>query len=702
MPQIKEYGNRVGVAGPQQQARASAGNTGNMLAQAGQQIAQAGNQVQDFHDRKDQYEAQKTYIAAQSQWIDKFNEMKQNISFNENEPEFTQKVNEEFDRFHSTLLEGKSGKGAEYLESQMSRLKLDLHNDAVQYQAVARGKHEREQLSVVFDQNSNRVRQDPSVMGKILQSEMEFVETNPYLPPEVKKEIANKRRQELWDKSLDGTVTALETNPKITIREVNGMIAQMSSETAGYKTNANPGEYDRNLTRLQKLKETLGEKHERQYISGFSETMQQMRKHGTETEGYQKNKYSEAEIRSMVRDPALQERMIDEQRGARAVAVQMTAMRDMPAEQVPAYLKSLEEKAKSSNDYSTDGDALAAAHHAFEVRMKALKEDPAGYASSVNTQVKNLQELAETDPTPENVAAYVEATITVQKRLNPGALPAILPQNRIGEIKAKLSAIGNSEQSATEGLSVIQAEVQRYGKYSPIAMRDLRAAGALNDAQFVAAQMVGRPEMKFMAEDLLRAGAQKPEDMKLPEGAKKNVIRQVDRSLAPLRATVSDQTYRAYANALEQLGLYQSAKTGNDASGSIDDMAKKMILDSYEFKDTYRIPKTVSAPAVERAASTTMRELDALPIVPPGSTIPLQKGDIRDRYLSNLKANAAWVNEGDDSGIRLVDEHGRTVMVERNGKVVPLSMSWSEAEAKSFNATKKKNMPYPGIVIPGP
>jgi hypothetical protein len=683
MPQIKEYNNRVGVAGPQGQAKASAGNMGNMLAQAGQQIAQAGNTIQDFNDKKDVYEAQKTYADAQSAWIDKMQEMKSNISFDENEPEFTAKVNEEFDKFHSQILDGKSGKGAEFLDAHMTKLKLELHNEATVYQAQARGQHEKGVLQQRFEENSNRVRQEPGIMPKLLETELGLINDNPYLPEPVKEQLRNERRQALMDKSIDGSVTLLETKKNVTIGEVDRMIGELSKDGAGYKENANPQMYDQGLTRLQRLKEHLTQKKDHESFIRFESDMDQI-----EFSGNDHGRWTEAEIRAKVSDSSTAERMIMRQAQARRVAQATSFVKDKPEGEVVKHLESLRQKAETSATPYEDMKSFTAAAQAFSRRQEMMKKDPAGYTMQVSTAVKGMYDNYAKEPTPENFSAYASAMVAEQKRLSPGIVPSLVTDEMAGQIKARLDSVGRSETGAGEALTVIESQIAAAGpKYWPIVVKDLKNAGALSDEHYVAATMYGKLSSRHVQEDLMRAAALKPEEIGADKDARDAAEADVKEALEDFKRTMGatpgeQKIYNSFEKALTKLALYKGA----DAE-QIKSYAQKIVNDSYEFKDTYRIPVDQSPSSVQQGVEAIQSSLDKLDIVPPPSS--LRDEDAKRRYMLNVKRSSTWITTGEGDGLKLVDEHGRDVLVREGDKVKPLRKTWAELRGVALETPRR-------------
>jgi hypothetical protein len=103
--------------------------------------------------------------------------------------------------------------------------------------------------------------------------------------------------------------------------------------------------------------------------------------------------------------------------------------------------------------------------------------------------------------------------------------------------------------------------------------------------------------------------------------------------------------------------------------------AKVVIMDNYDFSDTFRVPVSADLPAdtAENATRGALASMDFKDIAIPRGFASIE--DNRRQYADAIKNNGYWSTNGDETGLILMAPNG--VIVERvNGQVVELL--WDE------------------------
>lgn len=693
MAVIREYNRQVSAPGPVNFRRLSGSDIstlGQGLQTLGQVASGVSNEMAKYEQEKQTFEAQKKAMQEQADltvWMDE--QKKKAPAGGEG---FTNLIKEELDKRKQKMLdEAPSQYMRQQLDANVSGLHLASFKDAVHFESEMGARKQREDMENIFAQNNNIVRAKPGMASLFAAREAEMIATAPGLDNTFKEKWANDRRNQIYNSAFDGEVTALETGPQVTSGQVKQYLAQAKSEGSEWVKNSSPEAYQTNVKRLERLAETLNHKEQAQIFSDFDEKMDQIEKTGED-----KGDYSESWIKANVNDPLKAEAMIKRQAMSRNIAKASNFVKDAPIGDISNHLKKLEEDRKDTDKFHVVEAEYQATVQALNRRNQEFKQDPTGYTLSVSSAAQNVFKQFTDNPTPEMADQYAQTIKAEQQKLYPGVSPTLLTKDQIGSIASQMAAVTTDEKGAVEAVNVLQSQMNTWGKHWPIVAKDLRANKALTDEQYVAATMMDKPHYRYVAEDLVKASALKEADMKLPSGTKRNAQETVTEALAPLRETLGSmadgpEIYKSYHEAITKAILYKSHMTGADQSSLASDYANKIVLEGYDFAGSYRIPKNQDVSAIRSGVNGVMMKLDQFNITPP-KALPDAMGwtpreeDIKARYLTDLQRHARIVNNGDESGVRLVDLHGRQVMQQVDGKEVP--MKWTWAEIKTLRDTK--------------
>lgn len=705
MPRIQEYTRQVSPSGPTGRMIQADTRAQNALANVGNSIANFGQNVARWEDQRDTFEAQKQAVKLRDQLDKELNEAKLKA------PPGARN----FSEFARTHLETRRNQALEQMGDltpnaqkvfERSLLEIDskFQAEARAFEADALAKETVTFIKESEENSRNTVRANPAKLDEYLIEQTKLNSAAPGVSEHWKAERNQEVSRALHDAALDGIVTTAETNPRTTIGQVDALIADMKNEKSRWiKGTTNP-EYDRDLSRLQRLRETLIAKRQQFITTDFKERMDQIEKTGVDN-----GHYTSQWIKSNISDPELQKQMLYREATAREVGKVVATTGAMPIGDLVSRVRAANDKQSlgDSNTFYKDASVASAYQVALENRTKAWAADPAGYTLSVSAAAKSADEAFLKNPTPETSRVRNETIIAEQSKMYPGEMPSIVTKERAAQIQSILAKIPQTGKGAEEALAVLQTENELHGNFWPIAVKDLRREKAINSTQYVAASMLSDPTKKWFAEDLVRASVMKRDDLtkQIPvSGAVESARLAAVEALKPLTDSLggmADGTkiQADYVDALIQYILYKGAQAGDDLSGQAEDYARKVVLDSYDFKGSYRVPVSQNSGAVERVTKAlvdTSRRSEFNNVKPifyedlviPPSMNGLREKDAKEVYVNRLKDYGRFVNDNDD-GIRFVDEFDNPVYVKKDGKATQLKWTWDDVKVLDSTLSKK-------------
>jgi len=337
MPQIREYTRRVGNVGPVQGRRISGDDIGiGQAIQQGAQMARgAVNTFADLEEQKQAFESQMQAANEQADMNTWLEEAKKTAP--PGAEGFTEQVKNEFQARREKALENAP---SEFMrrntEMRFTQIHNQLTNEAMAFEAQSHGQKLKLDMQNLANKNDNILRSDASKLGQILQSEELVIDNSPYWDQNMKAMVKQTRRGELYNVTMDGKVTGLETSPSTTVSDVSRAINEIQDDKQPWKSNQTAQGYDQSLTRLQRLKETLMAKERTTMVTDFEERMDQIETTGTDN-GFWKAEEIKAKFAS---EPATMERMLKREMRARAVGQQMAFVKATPDTEIIERIKS--------------------------------------------------------------------------------------------------------------------------------------------------------------------------------------------------------------------------------------------------------------------------------------------------------------------------------------------------------------------------
>lgn len=335
--------------------------------------------------------------------------------------------------------------------------------------------------------------------------------------------------------------------------------------------------------------------------------------------------------------------------------------------------------------YAAAEQRQAALDAAARQIMKERQTDPATYAVNRLPVVSAaFQQLARTvsDPTVgqdvKQAAArdFATKTLMEQERLGiPPEAQAILPKNYLDQFS---TSIGNAASSEDPGARVgliarIQNEAKLWGDQWPLVMRQL-APGAQPIVRAVAAGADPAAMTRLLS---LGKGDDPVKQLKETDGVKaSNIDTSLNTVMAPFRSTLVgrqlDRDYPGYYGLAEKLAAIY-ARDGKAADDSATAAFNALIGNRYDFKDTYRIPKSagVSPDDVQAGAQYARGQLEQLGAKPAVADVPGLSDNSADSF-QKFGRDGKWITSPDNSGLNMV--YGDKFVRRQDGS--PLLVPW--------------------------
>jgi hypothetical protein len=315
---------------------------------------------------------------------------------------------------------------------------------------------------------------------------------------------------------------------------------------------------------------------------------------------------------------------------------------------------------------------------ALKIREAAIDKDPAKYAADTNQSVRSAIAIYSEDATPENFDAMADALVAAQVSMGIDRRDAhLLPSDLVSQFKSEKSRVISEPNAPNQIYELIVRERNRAGKHWPQIMKQMRKADAFSSTELIVAGMT-RPDQIAAAQDLLiAAGLDKEKAFKgLPSGTKSNVGAAVIKETLALSATLSrgiaggEVALRETQQAVQTLSMMYVSQ-GDTPESAAKRAAKVVVMDNYDFSDTFRVPVSANLPAdtAENATQGVLVSMDFKDIAIPRGFASIE--DNRRQYADAIKNNGYWSTNGDETGLILMAPNG--VIVERvNGQVVEL------------------------------
>lgn len=554
---------------------------------------------------------------------------------------------------------------------------------------------------------SNQLLSDPTNLGSQLKSVTAQVDGLQYvanLPPGKRVEMRKQISDELTSAAIDGWVSKATNNPNTTPAQVDA-IRQIFTDPNGEFASAPTAKLNEALEKLARVKDTSGAVQGYQAEQELADVNKAIRDTGPTQELLAR----QAALTPLIQGTTAAETADKQFKTARdnesAVAFGQTAKEVMTAPSTD--LKPAVDAVATALGKATDPDQLRqleakrdALNQAIVKRDKEYNADPVAYTQKYSPTVAAATQAFSSNPTPETFGAYATVTIAEQRRLEPYRVPALLPKQEMDRVGSALANSRTAENGAASATSVLQNEAALTGRYWPQAANEMLHSHVINEPQFLAGQLFGKPGASGLAQELMQVSMMKTEEL---ETGNKLSLKQANASAAkaiqPLLQTLAPQTggrqlADSYQNGIASLLLSRAKVAG--AAGNPDSdataIARQMIMGDYTFSGTLRIPNGAGdAGLIESGTGAVQADLKNHNLVIPPSFSGLRPGPQHDDYLLALQAHGQWVTNGDESGAFLLDPQGNQVTEMKGGHAVPLELKWGDLAKLATPAARTIN-----------
>jgi hypothetical protein len=343
----------------------------------------------------------------------------------------------------------------------------------------------------------------------------------------------------------------------------------------------------------------------------------------------------------------------------------VNAMSTMGPQDRASVVESLAPKVGDPN-YALKTQAYQVAQKANAKIEDALKTDPAGYAATklpASRDAFAAYRAAAGNPaisaSDRQAAAqhYAAVTLQDQANVNPNGNPAILAAGDVEAINKTFSNAANSDDpKARVGLIArVQDEAQTWGQYWPQVMRQM-APGLQPTVRAIAAGADPNAMTRLLSLDpkeTVKTIVGEQNETKISD-----LTKDVNSAMVPLQRTLVgrqlDRDLPGYSGLVAKLGaLY--VRDGLSSSEAAQKAFGDVIGNRYDFRDTYRIPKSagISPDDVQAGALGAREQLDKLGAVPPVDDIPGRSAPAAVD-LSLLGRDGKWVTSPDNAGLNMI------------------------------------------------
>jgi hypothetical protein len=325
-------------------------------------------------------------------------------------------------------------------------------------------------------------------------------------------------------------------------------------------------------------------------------------------------------------------------------------------------------------------DRVQAYQNALSVKLKALRDDPAGYVVGQGGQVAKawdqlgqLQQDAKADPVAVSAATKRAVAVTVQAQTDMG-VPAYAAKPMPKSVAE--SYAGDLRTAGPDQLPVIAQQIVSMG---PQAVSQVVAAGA--PPGFAAMAAVQDP---IWNRQLANAMAMKDEDKGTVLQARnikaKDLDQKITTAMSAFSGTLQAGAVPLYQNAVRDVAIMNIGR-GMGINDAVDAAAKPFTA-GYNIAGMLRVPASHDLDAVKAGLAKTIRDIESgnapFDIVPPPSGIPgtTPADDLAALQEGLRNGSYVWLTNESGDGAILTLPNGRYVQSGNSGRVeVPFDVA---------------------------
>lgn len=583
-------------------------------------------------------------------------------------PNVVDQFNKDFDGFRDKALEAEQNpEGRRRLEVDLDNLRGSLLDNAMRLQASRAGLAAQGAVRDVFGQNAIAVQKDPAQLERLMQQESRFISTLdfPGLTDQQRQRLAEERRYELPGLALGARIAAVDNS-----RGAKALKTELETNKR-WQELLSGEQYARAMNTLNRDIKQYENAERARYRELLTERIQE-RAAGVD---------NGLSLREAGGDPKIA-KAID---SALAIGKARESIRGMPYSELVTTVNQANQKLATPGDFTADRAYLEAVQTAANERMRALREDPAGYTVQNHTAARKAWDaVTQSNFTPESVKNYAAIAREAQRELGgPGMTPRLLPKSVVDQTVAEVGSLppeqaANRMEALQRQFGPMWTEVlgQMHGKLAP----GYATLGRLTSAT----DAVTRKDLA----DALKAGPDLRKN--LMETDAKDIDRRVDEALAPYARVASQAGAASQLVIREELAAarslaYSLVAKGESPSNAVKKAANALVFDRYDVADTYLAPKNTLS-MVERETARIMRETPAKAFPPAAGGDAALSEDYRREANRSAATRGYWANVTDTASGKLGVEW-------RTGDGAPVILDNGERVRVYFDDLR--NMPPP-------
>lgn len=360
--------------------------------------------------------------------------------------------------------------------------------------------------------------------------------------------------------------------------------------------------------------------------------------------------------------------------------------------------------------YAGDAQRQQELVKAIQAKRSAIQKDPVAWADNNDSEVQKYASVLQTANTPENLLKYDQALIAAQQKQGV-QYPQLLRQDQENSIITKLQ---NSKGMAK--VDAVKQLADQYGKDFSLVAGQLQKNKALPSGLtsiMSAPTQYAREQAAIMSDVDIKQLRDS-----LPDKNAKDIDTQVAKQMTDFyssfpAAQLSSTTIGDLRDTITKIA-YSNVRNGVSVEQATQNAVDMFVgKDKYNFIQnnndvTVRVPKAMDANLVQNGMQDVIKNLsidnvgigNAKTLIDPWNMNPTEQG-----YLNQIKSNAYWVTNGNETGANLFfkgHDNREYPVLDKSGKIVTKSFNdlitqsnqQQVAELQSKAKAIKQNMDY--------
>lgn len=569
-------------------------------------------------------------------------------------PEFLEDFNTYLDTQRQTSMEGLEGLS----EDARIELELKLQSSQDAMWRSAANEHLRASQTAVLDETdalvnkwSAQARLGGNLENLLLTTDNELGDFAPLLTPEQERAARVKARASVIESSVFGLID------KGRLKEARAILAdtRFDADIDPSRRNVMGNAIEIEQKRLETEAKQRAAEQKALYLTGYEDYVAFLQSGGTPD-----GRYSRSEILKVV-GAEHGVRLADQVERAEKFGETYRSVEFATQPELQEMLAKEQADLGKPEDFRTEAAELSTLAKAVEQRNSWLLNDPAQFVLGSRPVREAFDAMTKATGTdlPAATAAYAAAQEAEQLRLGI-ATPQYLTDAEADQIAFQFQSQGTGGESAAQ---VLQTLAERWGRKWPAVYGQLAASNKLPTSALMIGAGMSAPAATKLAEASKtgREGLLKILPTQTENEATTTVVRNnVFAALSEIRPTFmfqvgGDKTFAAVQENAELLTL-QYLSEGDSLSTAVEKAVGAMPTAQYEVVDTYRVPLTYDADAIEIGANRALGELltkRGSEVDLPTSLTGLPEADTHQRFLRTIQNEGYWVTAPDESGAEL-------------------------------------------------